>query len=106
MLGNTKKVNGKMKICSFTIAHLDQLGRLLWYNGSLLKNKAVSQEEFDVPTHYMVDGVWEKGGSKPEISCMRDAKVQGVTTGEKDILAKSVEAAKKVDEKLKELKYI
>ena len=82
------------------------LGKLLWYNGSLLKNKAVDLEEFDVPTHYMVDGVWEKGGSKPEISCMRDAEVKDVTAEEREVLAKSVEAAKKVDEEVKKLTNI
>ena len=103
MLGSIKEVNGKTKICSFTIAHLDMRGKLLWYNGSLLKNKAVNQEEFDVPTHYMVDGVWEKGASKPDISCMRDAEVREVTAEEREVLARSVEAAKKVDGEMKKL---
>ncbi|MCJ1295969.1 hypothetical protein MMC34_007534 [Xylographa carneopallida] len=89
--------NGQTKVCSFTIAHLDLRDRLLWYNGSLLKNKAVDKLEFEVPTHWMVDAVWEKGATKPDVSCMRDGLVKYVTDEESRILSASVEAAKKVD---------
>ncbi|KAI4226281.1 MAG: hypothetical protein L6R40_008296 [Gallowayella cf. fulva] len=57
------------KTCSFTIAHFDERDCLLWYNGSLLKNKLMNATEFDIPTHYMLDGVWEKGATKQDMSC-------------------------------------
>ena len=46
-------------VCSFTIAHVDEKDKLLWYNGSLLKNKAINKVEFLVPSHWMMDGTWE-----------------------------------------------
>lgn len=90
----------KTKVCSFTIAHFDEKDKLLWYNGSLLKNKLKNVTDFDVPTNYMIDGVWEKGASKPDISCMRDAKIMETGEEERNILRKSVQMAKDVDSKI------
>ena len=87
----------KTKVCSFTIAHFDEKDKLLWYNGSLLKNKLKNITAFDEPTHYMIDGVWEKGASKQDISCMRDATIMETSGEERKILRKSVERAKEVD---------
>jgi len=39
---------------------------LLWFNGSLLKNKEIDSLEFDVPTEWMIDGTWEKGATKQD----------------------------------------
>lgn len=91
------------KVCGFTIAHTDEDDKLLWYNGSLLKNKAVNDTEFDVPEYWMIDGVWEKGATKPDMSCMRDGKLQIVTPNEKTILQKNVDRAKKIDERINAL---
>lgn len=88
------------KVCSFTIAHFDEKDKLLWYNGSLLKNKLKNVTDFDVPTNYMIDGVWEKGASKPDISCMRDAKIMETGEEERKILRKSVQMAEDVDSKI------
>jgi alpha 1,3-mannosyltransferase len=85
------------RVCSFTIAHTDEKDKLLWYNGSLLKNKAIDATAFEVPTHWMMDATWEKGGSKPEISCMRDGKARKLTAEETKIIEQSVEVAKRVD---------
>ena len=106
ILGEQREVDGMAKVCSFTIAHLDHLDKLLWYNGSLLKNKAINKLEFEVPTHWMVDGVWEKGASKPDMSCMRDATVREITAQEREILTASVEAAKKIDDRIKDLAHL
>lgn len=92
----------KTKVCSFTIAHFDEEDKLLWYNGSLLKNKLKNITDFDVPTNYMIDGVWEKGASKPDISCMRDATIMETSEEERKILRKSVEKAKDVDSKIEQ----
>jgi alpha 1,3-mannosyltransferase len=85
------------RICSFTIAHIDHNNKLLWYNGSLLKNKEANSNEFDVPTEWMIDGVWEKGATKQDMSCMRGAEIKNIQQHELDMLQKSVEAAKQVD---------
>ena len=99
----TDGTDGKTRVCGFTIAHVDENDRLLWYNGSLLKNKAVNVTEFDIPVHWMMEGVWEKGAVKADLSCMRDAEVLHVTTQEKDIVQKSVDAAKAADVKMIEI---
>jgi alpha 1,3-mannosyltransferase len=92
------KVDDKTKrVCSFTIAHTDEDDKLLWYNGSLLKNKDIDATEFGVPSHWMMDATWEKGGSKPEISCMKDGQLRKLTDEEIKIIEHSVEVAKKVD---------
>jgi hypothetical protein len=88
------------KVCSFTIAHTDDKDRLLWYNGSLLKNKAVDNTTFEVPTHWMMDATWVKGGSKPEISCMKGGEPKELTADEMHIIERSIEEAKKFDEQM------
>lgn len=92
--------NDENKVCSFTIAHLDHKKKLLWYNGSLLKDKEVSGSEYDIPTDWMVDGVWEKGATKADLSCMRDAGISTVDAGELSILERSVEGAHEIDQEL------
>jgi alpha 1,3-mannosyltransferase len=87
----------RTRVCSFTIAHVDHNNKLLWYNGSLLKNKEIDPNDFDVPTEWMIDGVWEKGATKQDMSCMRDAEVRSMQPQELDILQKTVDTAKQVD---------
>ena len=105
MIGHTSAAieAGESKVCGFTIAHTDEADKLLWYNGSLLKNKAVNESEFDVPDYWMVDGVWEKGATKSDLSCMRDGVVRAVKQSEKRIIQDSVKAAKKIDEQIRAL---
>ncbi|KAF5672531.1 alpha-1,3-mannosyltransferase [Fusarium heterosporum] len=95
-----KEKEKEVRVCSFVIAHVDQEDKLLWYNGGLLKNKAVNQKEFEVPTHWMIDQKWHKGGSKKDMSCMSGTKASELSTAEKDVLARSIEVAKDMDEKL------
>lgn len=100
IIGHTQSTApGKQtKVCGFTIAHIDHHNKkLLWYNGSLLKNKETNSTEFDVPTEWMIDGVWEKGVTKQDMSCMRGAEIKNIEQHELDVLQKSVEAAKQVD---------
>lgn len=89
------------RVCSFTIAHVDHRSRLLWFNGSLLKNKEISSVDFDVPTEWMIDGTWEKGITKQDMSCMRDAEVQPIDEAIIKILQDSVRLAKKIDDDLR-----
>ncbi|CAO1598057.1 MAG: hypothetical protein LQ349_008276 [Xanthoria aureola] len=91
----------KNKTCSFTIAHFDEHDSLLWYNGSLMKNKLINATEFDIPTHYMLDGVWEKGAAKKDMSCMKEGKVKETSKEEREILSNSIEKAKDLDARIK-----
>ena len=88
------------RVCSFTIAHVDEHDRLLWYNGSLLKNKLVNATVFEIPTHWMLDGVWEKGAIKPDPSCMKGATIQETSEEEKRIIRDSVTHARDIDERI------
>lgn len=90
-------------VCSFTIAHVDEKDRLLWYNGSLLKNKAINKLDFLVPSHWMMDATWDKGAQKKDISCMRDGTVREVDESVRKVVGASVGNAKKIDEKFKDL---
>ena len=88
------------RVCSFTIAHVDEHDKLIWYNGSLLKNKLVNATAFEIPTHWMLDGIWEKGGSKPEISCMKEAKIRETSEEERKIIGNSIDRAREIDERI------
>jgi alpha 1,3-mannosyltransferase len=55
---------GTGKVCSFISAPVDEKDKLLWYNGSLLKDKAVDSTTFEVPKEWMIDEKWEKGGKQ------------------------------------------
>lgn len=90
------------KVCSFVIAHLDHKNKLLWYNGGLLKNKQVPtmSHEYEVPNKWMVDAEWQKGASKPEMSCMVGGELHDVPEEQLGILELSIEEAKRVDEAL------
>ena len=78
------------RVCSFTVAPVDEHDKLIWYNGSLLKNILVNATAFEIPTHWMLDGIWEKGGSKPEISCPKGAKIRETSEEEKRIIGNSI----------------
>ncbi|PKS05533.1 hypothetical protein jhhlp_008050 [Lomentospora prolificans] len=91
-------MKGDAKICSFVIAHVDDQGKLLWYNGSLLKNKKVDKKTFAIPTHWMVDGTWSKGPSRQEMSCMAGETAQELSAEERSLLDQSVRLAKKLDD--------
>ncbi|GMG48303.1 unnamed protein product [Aspergillus oryzae var. brunneus] len=90
---------GRHKVCSFVIAHVDAKDRLLWYNGSLLKNKGKSSmtNEYEVPTNWMIDAEWEKGARKEDMSCMKGGEARNLTQYEFDILNRSIELAKNLD---------
>ena len=89
------------KICGFTIAHTDDRGKLLWYNGSLLKNKIRNATEFDIPRHWMLDGEWQKG-AKEDLSCVVKGTVREISENERNILEGSVDHAKRLDKKIEE----
>ncbi|KAF1810126.1 hypothetical protein P152DRAFT_484189 [Eremomyces bilateralis CBS 781.70] len=88
------------QVCSFVIAHLDGDENLIWYNGGLLKNKLAEPQEYAVPKFWMVNGTWEKGATKQEMSCMVGAEVRRLTGEQQSILRRSIEVATRVDEVL------
>lgn len=87
----------KEKVCGFSIAHAGEDGKLLWYNGSLLKNKAVDQKEFTVPEWWMIDAEWMKGTTKADVSCMKGGQVLAVDADALRVMSETVERAKLVD---------
>ncbi|KAK4944442.1 hypothetical protein LTR10_016116 [Elasticomyces elasticus] len=89
------------RVCSFTIAHVDHKDKLLWYNGSLLKNKENDPREFDVPTEWMIDATWKKGASKQDMSCMSGGEIRRIDKKALEIVQNSVELAKKIDEMMR-----
>lgn len=88
---------GEANLCSFVIAHVDERDKLLWYNGSLLKNKKVDKKTFGVPTHWMVDGTWIKGPSRQAMSCMVGREPVELSAEEHAIISESVSLAKALD---------
>jgi hypothetical protein len=95
--GDSPQLHEVTMVCSFVIAHLDTNDRLLWYNGGLLENKRESPDQFRLPSYWMTDGVWEKGRTREDMSCMRNATAHRLTDKEKTILGESIDAAKEVD---------
>ncbi|KAL8813155.1 MAG: hypothetical protein Q9223_001289 [Gallowayella weberi] len=92
----------KKKVCSFAIAHFDEQDNLLWYNGSLLKNKLRNATEYYIPTHYVLDGEWEKGATKQDVSCMKNGEFKETSKEEREILRKSIERAKDLDARIEQ----
>jgi alpha 1,3-mannosyltransferase len=97
VLGEVEIKDDRTNVCGFTIAHVDEKDRLIWYNGSLLKNKVVDSQTFQVPTHWMIDAVWDKGATKADMSCMRGGNATRLSAEETHILERSVEIAKEID---------
>lgn len=89
--------DGRPRVCSFVIAHVDAADRPLWYNGGLLKNKMTDPTGYEVPGKFMIDGTWEKGGRKEDMSCMVDGTMKDLSEGEKALLARSIDKAKEMD---------
>ncbi|KAF7593650.1 hypothetical protein BBP40_011056 [Aspergillus hancockii] len=90
---------GRQKVCSFVIAHVDAKNQLLWYNGSLLKNKGRSEmaDEYETPTNWMIDAEWQKGAAKQDMSCMVGGEVRNLTQSDLDVMQRSIELAKHLD---------
>ncbi len=88
------------KLCSFVIAHVDDRERLLWYNGGLLKNKMLLPTTFEVPTHWAIDGKWEKGARKEDMSCMVGGERSALTKGEANVLEQTMALAQQIDSSL------
>jgi alpha 1,3-mannosyltransferase len=86
------------EICSFTIAHVDDQDKVMWYNGGLLKNKKVDERTFGLPTHWMVDGTWKKGADRIDMSCMVGKPAWELSAEETALLEQSIRLAREIDD--------
>lgn len=87
------------KVCSFVIAHVDEREDLIWYNGGLLKNKKIPEMKHDyaVPDKWMVDGEWQKGATREDMSCMVGEKMHDIPEEQMRTLERSIDEAKRID---------
>lgn len=85
------------------VAHVDDSKKLLWFNGSLLKNKAggTNVREYFAPTKWMMDGTWTL--EDDFMASMSGAKELDLSTTEKAVIEESVDAAMKIDQQLEKL---
>lgn len=95
--GDSPDISKVNMVCSFGVAHLDTHGQPLWYNGGVLENMGESLAMYRIPSYWMMGGVWEKGATRKDMSCMSRATAYGLTDIELNTLAESIDAAKEVD---------
>ncbi|TGO19134.1 hypothetical protein BPAE_0354g00080 [Botrytis paeoniae] len=93
-------------ICGSAIAHVDEKGDLLWFNGGLVKKKSDKEGKrtfMDVEgdMRWALDGnwMWNRGGNKWDAACMEGGAIRNLSIGVKEVIAGSVEVAKGVDDR-------
>ena len=98
IVGELRERDGKNQICGNTISHSSEKeGDLIWYNGSLLRDKSRNHKTYMVPEYQMLGGRCD-WVSDPELHfCCRDGEIVKLTSSERDILERSVEVAKSLD---------
>lgn len=94
---------GENRVCGSHQAHLDEKGKLIWFNGSLLKNKMGSLRQLMFPDRLVVDGTWYWDLTTNHTSCMEDGTTTLLNRNERNILEKSRRAATNLDEKFSQL---
>ncbi|KAI4183010.1 MAG: hypothetical protein L6R41_005654 [Letrouitia leprolyta] len=98
-----KRKNRKQRVCGNTNLQLDFEDRPLWYSGLLAKNRDSDEEEegrYEVPTNWMVDGVWQRSKEEGGEDCMWRGEVKELGTEETRVLEKSVREARRVDRRV------
>ncbi|KAF2151509.1 glycosyltransferase family 71 protein [Myriangium duriaei CBS 260.36] len=88
------------RVCSSVIAHVDEDMRLLWYSGSLLRDKQTpskSSDAYVVPQQWMIDAQWQKAENRQSMSCMIGGDVIDLTQQELGILTRSIDKANNID---------
>ncbi|KFH42649.1 putative alpha-1,3-mannosyltransferase-like protein [Hapsidospora chrysogenum ATCC 11550] len=103
------EVEEQARVCSSAVAHVDENDELLWYSEGLLKNPLTDPEGYQVPRHWMIDGIWQKEATKEGTSCMVNNTMRALTPAQKGILGQSMQVAKQVDMALaagKETRYM
>jgi alpha 1,3-mannosyltransferase len=94
---------GENRVCGSHQAHLDEKGKLIWFNGSLLKNRWGSLRQFMYADRLSVDGNWQWDLTTDHTSCMEEGTTKPLDRREQNILEKSRRAAMELDEKFSQL---
>lgn len=96
--GELREQGDKVHVCGNTMSHSsDQDGGLIWYNGSLLRNKSRNREIYMVPQYQMLGGQCSFVGDPDLQVCCDSAEILELTSSERDILQRSVNLAKDLD---------
>ncbi|KAL9084160.1 MAG: hypothetical protein Q9165_008208 [Trypethelium subeluteriae] len=103
ILGKVDRSESIDKVCAFSIAHADRGDKLLWFNGSLLKNKAVNLTEFLALEAWMMDARWIKGATKQDLSCMTGGTIRDLDTDTTSVLQHSIEQAREADHRFEDI---
>ncbi|TGO84164.1 hypothetical protein BPOR_0541g00050 [Botrytis porri] len=97
-------------VCGSTIAHVDEKGELLWFNGGLVRKKSDDEGKrtfMDVEgdMRWASDGNWRwnKWGNAWDAACMEGGVIGNLSEGVKEIITGSVEVAKGADDRFAEL---
>ncbi|KAL9634882.1 MAG: hypothetical protein Q9204_002828 [Flavoplaca sp. TL-2023a] len=106
-LGWLHKRTGKPdRVCGNMNLHLDEQDRPLWFSGGLMENSneggiggAPGTGSYKMPTHWMVDGVFQKMSDEKGRDCMWGDTIHNVGVEEAMVLEESIEAAGRAVEK-------
>ncbi|TGO78318.1 hypothetical protein BELL_0070g00030 [Botrytis elliptica] len=97
-------------VCGSAIAHVDEKGELLWFNGGLVRKKSDDEGKrtfMDVEgdMRWALDGNWRwnQGENEWDAACMEGGAIGNLSLEVKEIIAGSVEVAKGVDDGFAEL---
>lgn len=95
---------GRQGVCGSVIAQADEGGKLLWFNGGLVraKNDKEGMRNFmDVEGEdkglWVLDGKWRWNGDRWDLACMEGGEVKGLSERERMVIGGSVERAREVD---------
>ncbi|KAL8999799.1 MAG: hypothetical protein Q9169_001472 [Polycauliona sp. 2 TL-2023] len=96
------------RVCGNTNLHLDEEDKPLWFSGGLVLADDDGEEKaewktkshvYKMPTHWIVDGVFQKMSDGMGRDCMSGDEIHRVWGVERTVLGESIEAAGRVDEK-------
>ncbi|KAF7935130.1 uncharacterized protein EAE98_003175 [Botrytis deweyae] len=97
-------------VCGSAIAHVDEKGELLWFNGGLVRKKSDDEGkrtfmDMEGDMKWALDGNWRwnQGENEWDAACMEGGAIRNLSLGVREIIAGSVEVAKGVDDTFAEL---
>ena len=94
------KPENNTKVLGSSTAHADENDKLLWYSGTLLKNKASESKIYELPTHWMIEGEWQKAPDEDGLASISGTSPINLAQDEQKILKESIEGAEQLDERL------
>ncbi|RDL37155.1 Glycosyltransferase family 71 protein [Venustampulla echinocandica] len=96
--GMLRERDGKKQVCGNTISHSsDENGSLIWYNGSLLRNKSKNGKTYLVPEYQIVGGQCSWVTDPALQFCCHGGDISELTSSERTVLERSVDIAQKLD---------